>query len=214
MDNSINSPGVVWIVTDEKLNVIRRNYLGFTQKKKDETERMIYFKKKDFPNDIEQYLTFRDRIYYSVLEDVKCKPDYVAFEDYAFAAHGRVFNIAEAAGALKVEYYQAGVPIRLYDPGSIKKFATGFGNADKVRMVDTYNELPIKEKLDGLVNDDIVDAYFIAELLLMEIKLRKAIVSLKDLNEEKISIFNRCTKSYPENILVRPFIKSLKSESI
>jgi len=207
VDNSINSPGVVWFVTDDNLNIIRRNYLGFTQKKKDASDKMYYYKKKDFPNGIEQYLSFRDRIYYTILDDVKCKPDYVAFEDYAFAAHGRVFNIAEATGALKVEFYQRGIPLRLYDPGSIKKFASNFGNADKVRMRETYDALNDGKKLDGPVNEDIVDAYFIADLLHKELQLRKATISLRDLTDKQIEVFNRVTKSYPENILVRPFLK-------
>lgn len=206
IDNSVNSPGVVWFILDEQMNITKKEFMGFTQVKKNATENIIHYKKKDFEDDISQYIFNRDKIFEAITKD-GILPDYVAIEDYAYSANGKVFNIAESTGALKVKLYESFIPIRLYDPCSIKMFNSGYGNSDKVRMKECYDNLDENEKLNGLVNEDIIDAYFITNLLLHELKIRKGISSTKDYPEEKVRVFNRCTKAYPENILVRPFIQ-------
>jgi hypothetical protein len=75
-------------------------------------------------------------------------------------------------------------------------------------MPNYLKDLPTPNKSSGVSpTSDIVDAYFISILLLLEIKLRKGIIQLRNLSEEEISIFNRCTKSNPVNILDRSFLK-------
>ena len=58
----------------------------------------------------------------------------VALEDYAFAAKGRVFHIAENTGILKYKLFQQGIPLETISPSAVKKNATGKGNADKEMM--------------------------------------------------------------------------------
>lgn len=204
IDNSINSPGVVQFYLDDKtLRIEDKCFLGFTQKKKDTTGNIRYFKKKDFSDNIDQYLWMRDQICEWIFGDDEI--DYVAFEDYAYAAIGKVFNIAESTGILKATLYEKDIPIRLYDPPSIKKYATGYGNADKVRMKQTYEKHPFR--FPEKVNDDIIDAFFITRLLRKELSLRAGIDKLENLKEHERQVFIRCTKSYPENILVRPFLQ-------
>lgn len=207
IDNSVNSPGVVWFELDEKLEVKRKNYLGFTTVKKNASSNIIHFKKKDFSNDIEQYLWMRDIIFETVKEDLKDIPDYMAIENYSFASKGKVFNIAESTGALKVKFFENEVPIRLYDPASIKMYFSGAGNADKPKMKEAYDKLPELERFKENINEDVIDAFAICKLLNLELKLRKGLIKLYDLDENTIRVFNRTTKAHKENLLVEEYIQ-------
>ena len=55
--------------------------------------------------------------------------------------------------------------------------------------------------------NDIQDAWYIAKLLQLEIKLRSGLIMLHDLPEHEIVVFNRCTKKYPVNLLARDFLQ-------
>ena len=94
----------------------------------------------------------------------------VYLEDYAFAATGRVFNIAENTGILKKQLREAGFKYTTIPPTVIKKHATGKGNANKDLMYETFlsethvdlrSQLsPKSTKISNPVSD-IVDAYYI-----------------------------------------------------
>lgn len=210
IDYSKDSPGIVWFDLDKKFEIVSKNYLGFTDVKKDATKNILYYnKKKDFPNEFEQYIWMRDNVYNTITNN--CKPDYVAFEGYAYKAKGRVFNIAEATGVLKLKIYDNKIPMRIYDPNSIKMFSTANGNAGKDLMFETYTKLPESEKFSEIFTEkkhnDIIDAYFICKILQTELKLRFGYTSLKDLKEHEIRIMNRCTKANPVNVLDVDFIE-------
>ena len=64
--------------------------------------------------------------------------DYVALEGYAYGASGNNFDIGEFVGYIKTMIYLAHIPMRIYDPNSIKKFATGRGVADKLTMYEFF----------------------------------------------------------------------------
>ena len=91
-------------------------------------------------------------------------------EDYAFAAKGKVFHIAENTGLLKYSMWNLGLPFEAYAPTSIKKIATGKGNAKKEDMyavwleetgIDIRHRISVKTSWNPV--SDIVDAYFIAK---------------------------------------------------
>ena len=62
----------------------------------------------------------------------------IALEGYAYGAQGRIFHIAENTGVLKYKIYQQSIPLTIFTPSEIKKFATGKGNADKEKMYDSF----------------------------------------------------------------------------
>jgi len=64
----------------------------------------------------------------------------------------------------------------------------------------------VSENKNGNPKDNIIDAWWIAKLLLTELRLRRGLVMLKDLSEDAIKIFNRVTKSNPTNILATDFL--------
>ena len=97
---------------------------------------------------------------------------YVAIEGYAFAAKGQVFNIAEATGVLKYYLHYGEIPFIIYQPGEVKKFFTGKGNAKKPEMRERL-EVDFNVNLDeyfGMKDDaspsaDLVDAFAIMLML-------------------------------------------------
>lgn len=94
-----------------------------------------------------------------------------AIEDYSMGSKGKVFHIAENTGLLKYLLWQRDVPFITVPPTTIKKFATGKGNAKKEQMFEAFNKetnLDLSKimhqdgKLDSPVTD-VVDAYYIAK---------------------------------------------------
>ena len=94
----------------------------------------------------------------------------VYLEDYAYAATGRVFNIAENMGILKMRLREEKFKYVTIPPTVIKKHATGKGNANKELMYDTFlseTHVDLKEELSPKSTkisnpvSDIVDAYYI-----------------------------------------------------
>jgi Holliday junction resolvasome RuvABC endonuclease subunit len=101
--------------------------------------------------------------------------DYVLLENYAFAGKGKVFDIAECTGLLKQKMYLNNIKFDVVAPTTIKKFATGKGNATKEDMYEAFLgqtskghklqkifDAPNPEKVGSPVSD-IVDSYFICK---------------------------------------------------
>ena len=96
----------------------------------------------------------------------------VALEGYSYGSKGKVFHIAENTGVLKYKFFQYSIPIDIIAPTTIKKFATGKGNADKEKMHTSFlNETgknlkkiitPLKKKVSNPVSD-IVDSYYVCK---------------------------------------------------
>jgi Holliday junction resolvasome RuvABC endonuclease subunit len=126
---------------------------------------------RDYHTDQERY----ENIASWMINIIKPLPDPdILIEDYAFAAKGRVFNLAENCGLLKYLLYKDGYRFSTVAPSVIKKFATGKGNANKQAMYDAFYVLLgidlIKiygskaMKLDSPVTD-IVDAYYLTRYM-------------------------------------------------
>jgi hypothetical protein len=210
LDLSINGSGCVKFEVDDDLNIIKKDYMAFTQIKKYSTDKIFYYKKKDYRNKFDQNLHFKHRIC-SFCQDA----DIIAIEGYAYgSAAGLIFDIAEFGSLIKYSLYQSLKKIRIYDICSIKMFGAGAGNAQKQDMVDSYYKLKNEDMFDwNFLNKydsphtDLVDAFWIAQLLLVELRLRKGFVKLRDLTEKQIQIFNRTSKYFPNNILDTDFIE-------
>jgi len=145
----------------------------------------------------------------------------VSIEGYGYASDSpRQYEIAELTGYLKTQLLLGGAAIRVHDPDSVKLFAVGNGHASKETI---YNQFKKETGLDVYVKSskkgkktelagpgtDVADAYFLASLLRTEMLLRLGKLQLKDLPEHQIRVFNRVTKTYPVNLLDRPFIEKI-----
>lgn len=101
---------------------------------------------------------------YDVITDLE--PDLVAIEDYAYGAGQGAHQIGELGGLLRLTLWDFMIPFKCYSPGTIKKFATGKGNAKKSDMLEASKGLfkqwtPGK---DSTTEEDLVDAYYTALL--------------------------------------------------
>ena len=67
------------------------------------------------------------------------KPTLVALEGYAYGAPGRLAELGEVAGALKVLVQERSIPLITATPMQVKKFSTGKHNADKIDVVRAVN---------------------------------------------------------------------------
>lgn len=112
-----------------------------------------------------------------VLSVVKStQPSVIVLEDYAFGAHGRITQLSENAGTLKVmlyKYYKS-IPLHVVAPTTMKKFATGRGIATKDDIWAAFIQRePHTEPWAKLCHPkalrigspvaDIADAYFLAQ---------------------------------------------------
>lgn len=210
IDPSINSSGLVKFYLDDKFEITKKIFLGFSSVKKNikkfDDGEIKFYSKKQFKFDIEKFLWMEKNINEFIHD---C--DYIAIEDYSFASKGKVFNMAECIGYIKRCIFLNDIPLRKYDISSIKMFATENGLADKKMMIDAYLKLEDifhfqENKIVKSPYNDIVDAYFVGRLLQLELKLRYGFIQLKELRPKTIEIFNRVTKAYPINILCREFI--------
>lgn len=100
-------------------------------------------------------LAFIKRAVSSTLADVK----FVALEGYSYDSVGRVFELGEVGGVLKVVFVEASIPYVVVPPVLLKKFATGSTSASKEAMI-----LAAKNK--GLIaaDDNQADAFFLAQI--------------------------------------------------
>lgn len=94
----------------------------------------------------------------------------VGIEGYAYASKGVVFDIGENTGLLKHTLWKKKISFVVFSPPSIKKFATGKGNANKLAMYHSFvkeTELDISAIIDCIEGEspmsDIIDSYYIAK---------------------------------------------------
>jgi hypothetical protein len=143
-------------------------------------------------------------------------------EGYAVGTKSsRLFETAELTGSIKnYLVYEQEYPLRVHDPDSVKLFAVGNGHAKKEDVYrqfvqETEVEIYYKQVKRGTKKDfdgpgtDVADAYFLARLTWMEMQLRKGRMSLQDMPENWVRVVNRVTKTYPTNLLDRPFVVRL-----
>lgn len=204
----------MFYLTDIKKCVVDENHLrGFLspKRKKNEDNLSFHFRRMESFNNL-------------ILEIVSKIADQewlIGIEDYSYGSKqtNSILQIAEVTGVFKYLFLinQDGCKFRLYDPYSIKMFATGNGRASKKQMVEEVREegidipddlikIPKNEDkdIDG-PGTDLADSYFIARLLFMEQQIREGIVDYRSLDEGKRRVFLRTTKANPVNILDAPF---------
>lgn len=141
--------------------------------------------------------------------------EYVGIEDYAYRAAMNAHQIGEIGGMVRLRLWKAGCKIRLHDPGSVKMFAAHDGTADKDLMVATVRKRwPETEAFarhsEGskyvVIEEDLCDAYAIAQLVWTEVQLRRGELQMSQLLEKEVRVFNRCTKRWPTSVLGRDWL--------
>lgn len=214
LDLSLTSSGLVKFYLDKNLDVSKVIYNGFTSTKSNQSDLVHYYSKKQFKNNTEK-ASWMIPIVESFIADV----DYIALEGYAYGASGYVFDLAEFAGVIKYNAFNANKAIRIYPPTSVKKYFAKNGNADKISMYRAFQDYiclykpsikDLPEVTDGKKGasptSDIVDAFGICDLLYTELLLRHGKILLSNLDTKTIEVFNSVDKKNDNNLLVREFI--------
>lgn len=94
----------------------------------------------------------------------------VVVEGYSMGSKGQVFHIAENTSLLKHKLWKHNISFGTPAPTTIKKFATGKGNANKQRMYECFvaeTGCDPAKMLDGSPESnpvsDVVDAYYMCK---------------------------------------------------
>ena len=92
-------------------------------------------------------------------------PDVIAVEGYSLQAFGggilSKIRLGEIGGSLRLRWFEQGIPYVEVPPSSLKRFATGSGNADKERMVRAAQQQGATPR-----NDDEADAFHLRRMAL------------------------------------------------
>lgn len=223
LDVSPSSPGIVKLTLNSNLDIVEKEFLGFKEISLKSKEKYLGIHTyKEFPS-FYHCQDFMIPIIMDFLSDIQ----YAAFEEYAFAAAGKITMLAEIAGNLKSRLFTNGVKLRFYDPSSLKIFATGKGNSKKPDMFDFFDKHPHKLDIShlqpipvhkkgknaGLRNkdgisplSDIVDAFFLVELLRNELIVKNQITPVKSLDTNTQRILTRTTKITKTDLVNQSFI--------
>jgi len=237
LDISLDHGGIV--ILNGYGVVMDYGFLSTTKKYTDTDPQHGYLlskREKNEPNEIFRLRRLKE--YMRILLDIEHKlstfihlppPVYYSVEGYSYASKTTsICQIAELTGYLKHSIFEGGGKIRIHDPLTVKLFAVGRGNCmkkDIVKKALSWFHIPdglIKKKqvkkgdkkveeFDGPATD-LADAYYLAKMLYVELKLRSGELELSKLNEGERRIFLRTTKGYPVNILDRPFIQKQKGK--
>lgn len=84
-------------------------------------------------------------------------PELVVIEGYAYARANQAHQIGELGGVIRLLLHDMGIEYREVPPSSLKKWATGKGNADKDTMLETAIR---KHGFQGHGNDE-ADAWLL-----------------------------------------------------
>ena len=87
------------------------------------------------------------------------KPRFVVIEGYSMMSKGRVFNIGELGGVVRLLLFREGFPFVTIPPCTLKKWATGKGNAGKAEMIAEAARRGLSPR-----NDNEADAALLALL--------------------------------------------------
>lgn len=125
---------------------------------------------------------YRPFLVYEIIKPYLKDIDYIAVEDYAFGAKGKVFDIAECSGALKNIFYTLKIPMKKFPPMTVKQCATGSGAADKVMMGIAFASSGLKKFVNSYLfelpeynnpQEDLIDACYMANTLRIELCYRE-----------------------------------------
>jgi len=166
IDYSLTSPAIT--ILDTKTN-LHKSYFLTNSKKLAKTFNNLYFGSAHHSHisDIERYTHIAA---WAVDVLVSNHVKHVALEGYSMGSHGRVFNIAENTAILKYFLHISNIQILLVSPSTVKKHATGKGNADKAAMISAYTTATGCDPaavlgVCGSPVSDICDSYHLVDFL-------------------------------------------------
>jgi Holliday junction resolvasome RuvABC endonuclease subunit len=186
IDPSMNSSGKCIMDLNDDLDIIDVKLYGYNKTKtrciSDESNVFIYHTGSNYTS---LSMPARQNIAYEFLnidmEDVA----YIGYENYSMSSKSSSqYQIGEFVGGVKKMFYDQGKGYMLFAPKSVKRYATGNGNSGKIEMQFAYKEkypqfyYDIIDEIPTSASDytpveDIVDAFWVAELMRSLMKIEK-----------------------------------------
>jgi len=211
-DISLNHSG--FVLLDEDGNYITLTYITDKKASADKLKKLAHLWKKPATKDRQIMEVARIAYLSSALEKIvdQLSPDFVATEGYAYDMP-RAHQLGEVGGIFRLLLWKLKIPFRIHDPLTLKMFAAHQGNADKEAVVKA-----VKKRWDWdfsgynggkdlTTEQDLCDAYTLAEMCRTEWLLRRGALRLSDLHEKEVQVFQRATKAAPISILGRDWIQ-------
>lgn len=84
---------------------------------------------------------------------------FVALEGYSYNSVGRVFELGEVGGVLRLTVFEHGLQHVVLPPASLKKFATGNPGAEKEEMIEAAKQAGFNAS-----DDNQADAFFLSQI--------------------------------------------------
>ena len=139
---------------------------------------------------------------------------HVAVEDYAPMTEGNAEYKGELGSIVRLEVLEAGAKLRLHEPMTVKMFVAHNGGATPEDVADAAQERWPESELfrvlplggSGAGQLDCFTAYGLAQMCLIEWRLRKGKISLESLHDKERQAFARVTKRQPVNLLGRDWL--------
>jgi len=156
-------------------------------------------------------LAFLEDWFFQVCMDLagRAATVYVAMEDFAYGATQGAHQLGAAAGIARVQMFRFPTfRLRLHDPDSLKLYGTGRGDATKHDVMDAVEALGFSPDAYGEEPaEDLADAHVLAQMVRTEVAIRKGLLRYDDLAPHHRQIMIRVTKSRPEGVCTRPWIR-------
>ena len=141
---------------------------------------------------------------------------YVGIEGYAYNMPMNSHQLGEIGGQVRLCAWKSGVKIRIHDPSSVKIFVAHEGSAGKPEVMRAVKLRWPKEAAEfalhsddkyAVTEEDLCDALGVAQMTWTEIELRRGTKRPRDLHEQELRVFNRCTKRWPTSLLDRDWLQ-------
>lgn len=167
IDYSMSSPSIC-VHTGKTWSLDNCKFYFLTHKKKCVIQSKQFFG--DYQSDFDTQETRFAKLAEWAINKIPNKSK-VFIEGYAYASKGVVFHIGENTGVLKHKLWNSNINFSEFSPPSIKKFATGKGNANKMLMYESFvteTQFDISSIINCNKGDspmsDIIDSYYVSKL--------------------------------------------------
>lgn len=179
--------------------------VGCLKKTKEDRELLVAARRRIVEHSIE-----------ALLGGMKPGATYVNIEHYSLHSKSRaLYEIGEVGGIIRRWLFNNGFNLRQTDPQSQQMWALKGQCSKRLRfdlavanglLIDlkSVNAKPGKD-YEG-PGTDLADAFWLAHMLWVELKVRLGEMAMTDLDQRRRDVINRVTPSWPIGLLSRPFI--------
>jgi Holliday junction resolvasome RuvABC endonuclease subunit len=201
IDQSLNGSGCIYTI-----NGIIKGKWYMTQYRRNLSEFGTFIDTKNI-NSYERLALIKQ--WFTVILSKVSKDTYMALEGYAYGGVGKVFELGELGGLIKLMMFEQGFRFMIIPPDSAKLFGTGKGIAPKSVMVaNCYIQHEIDFSIYAENGEDLADAFWLNKVVEAILVIRRSPELLKRMPEhQRNAIANRKGKKQNPSLLEMGFIR-------